>query len=97
MNWLVSHFEHSHSARGVFSRFFKTGENGSPTCSMCDERAHMFRRMRTNGVLKPLCPKHLQQGVEWLLDHSNEDFSSEDYIPINDGQEEWEIQAVMAS
>jgi hypothetical protein len=73
------------------------GEGGKPLCSMCDEQAYMFRRMRTSGVLKPLCPEHLQQGMEWLLDHGHRDFSSKDYIPIGDGWEEWEVQAVMAS
>lgn len=97
MIWLTSHFAHSSSGKSAFPEFFRTGEGGKPLCAMCDEQAYMFRRMRTNGILKPLCPKHLQQGVEWLLDHNREDVSLKDYIPMGDGREEWEVQAVMAS
>ena len=95
-DWLSGYLNHSDNV-GVFPRFFKVGKDGDPLCAMCDKQAYMFRRNRTNGVLKPLCPRHLQQGVEWLLDHSREDFSSEDYVPVGDGRKEWEVQAVMAS
>lgn len=97
MNWLSNYFAHSSVGTGIFPRFFKTDENGKPVCSMCDARAHVFRRNRASGILKPLCPQHLQQGMEWLIDHRPQDFSSEDYVSVSDGQKEWEVQAIMAS
>jgi hypothetical protein len=71
------------------------GKDGDPLCSMCDERAYMFRRMRNNGILKPMCTGHFQQDMEWLLDHNRGDFSLSGYIPVADGRQEWEIQSVM--
>ena len=54
----------------------------------------MFRR-KDEGMLKPLCPKHLQQGVEWLIEHKPQGFRADNYIPVCEGFGEWEVQAVM--
>jgi hypothetical protein len=69
---------------------------GETKCAHCGDAAYMFRR-KYDGVLKPLCPKHLQQGVEWLIDHNPRGFCADNYVPVRDGLDEWVVQAVMLS
>lgn len=89
--WLSTRYTRYEDAAGTWYRMTPAGE---ARCAHCGKAAYMFRR-KDEGMLKPLCPRHLQQGVEWLLEHKPRGFSADNYIPVREGFDEWGLQVVM--